>query len=620
MKYKYKDGGIVKLQNAWTTMPSVNDAILRAWANQNTKEKAEKQVASEKPKYTYVNPYDYLHGWREATEDAAKQDKYTVENLGGSKEEAEAAYNAVKENAAKQLAGTTATGLGTIALLGLSGGAAGPVAADIVNTGFGAHGLYNALSGNGIQKTVRLANQGDTWGAVKSGTGDLIDLSLGLNAAKLWGNLGKSMLAGQSLGNAYRGNVAGREMSNLVRKATTYNTPVELNNTISFIPRLRFTNTVHFDPRVKPMSRPISETEKMGIPKSERNMEDVILARIAKRAENPQMQDIYTALGRGRNILREAKHGQIKDMKFVNEFGQPIQYLDGRPEKFFLGNGVESFVYNNPSDPNTVLKLTHSLWLPNAGLHRLGFKTPEEAMQFAQKRAEFARKHPAQLPIKPVGITKFDDYYFPITMQPKAITDATQRNSAFHKMQRFVERNIDSVGDAHNDNFGFVNLSDGTMAPIGIDLAPQTKEWSNYVSELRNKGLAIFGIPTDRGRIHLSGFNRKPFNFIQTKPLRSIIRPGFNPIRTGLDVLPAQRFPGLRNFSAIGNDPVHLFGVRDRMIAKPEIMAKAMIKEGNVRKNPKIRGIGLDFLNAIQKGEADAADKAWLRLVDYNKK
>lgn len=229
MIYKLNNGGVVKLQNAWTTMPSVEDAILKAWANQSAKEKAEKQVASEKPKYTYVNPYDYLHGWREATEDAAKQDKYTVENLSGSKEEAEAAYNATKENAAKQLAGTTATGLGTVALLGLSSGAAGPVAADIVNTGFGAHGLYNALSGNGIQKTVRLANQGDIWGTVKSGAGDLLDLSMGLHAAKLWGNLGKSMLAGQSLGNAYRGNIAGRELSNGVKRLTIPVTDLQRN-------------------------------------------------------------------------------------------------------------------------------------------------------------------------------------------------------------------------------------------------------------------------------------------------------------------------------------------------------------------------------------------------------
>lgn len=232
MIYKLDNGGIVKLQNAWTTMPSVEDAILRAWANQSAKEKAKKQVASEKPKYTYVNPYDYTRGWREAIEDAAKQDAYTVKNLGGTDEQAKETYENVWTNARKQLAGTTATGLGTVALLGLSGGAAGPVVADIVNTGFGAHGLYNLASNNGIQKTIRLANQGNTWGAVKSGAVDLLDLSMGLHAAKLWGNLGKSMLAGQSLGNAYRGNIAGRELSNGVRSFNVSKNPFYSNPTV----------------------------------------------------------------------------------------------------------------------------------------------------------------------------------------------------------------------------------------------------------------------------------------------------------------------------------------------------------------------------------------------------
>jgi len=38
MKYKYKNGGIVKLQNAWTTMPKPEDAILRSWEKQRQKE------------------------------------------------------------------------------------------------------------------------------------------------------------------------------------------------------------------------------------------------------------------------------------------------------------------------------------------------------------------------------------------------------------------------------------------------------------------------------------------------------------------------------------------------------------------------------------------------------
>lgn len=763
MKYKYKDGGIVKLQNAWTTMPSAKDAILRAWANQNTKEKAEKQVASEKPKYTYVNPYDYLHGWREATEDAAKQDKYTVENLGGSKEEAEAAYNATRENAAKQLARTTATGLGTVALLGLSGGAAGPVTADIVNTGFGAHGLYNALSGNGIQKTVRLANQGDTWGAVKSGASDLLDLSLGLNAAKLWSNLGKSMLAGQSLGNAYRGNVVGRELSNGVKRLTIPVTDLQRNieagkigwapattktlwhnsndpiselkvnfpawdiaernaplghvwltgsdTTRGFIGarpyHLRGKVTLH-KPMVQvgedigngenitrnqildfaqkssadginfqgiadnalknqdvyavfkdvslpnkfvPLGRPISEAEKMGISKHARKAEaEQILKSLTTIPEDPQMKQIRDLVARSHRILDAAGSVPVKSMKFLDEYGQPVKFLDGNPEKFFIGKGLESFVYNNPFDENTVLKLTHSIFVPGMGTYRMGFKTPKEAMQFAKKRMHYANIHPAQLAIKPIGTVEFGGYHFPITIQPRAIMD--RPNTAFHDMARYVNQEMGSkVGDAHLGNFGFMKLSDENMAPIGIDLAPVDSNWQKYISDLESKKLIYPGDRwKDRFRIHLSDIPGNPKGISRpisiqphsvgasvSKPAPIIPKPigwsdglVFNwdilkqPIPSvpakAPSLLPAQRFPGLRNFSAIGNDPVHLFVVRDRMIAKPEIMAKAMIKEGNVRRNPEIRQIGLDFLNGVQRGYSDAADKAWLRIVDYNRK
>ena len=78
MKLKLKNGGTIKLQSAWTNIPSINDSILRAWENQRNieiaKEKATEPVQKEKPTHTYVNPYDYTRGWREATEDAAKQD------------------------------------------------------------------------------------------------------------------------------------------------------------------------------------------------------------------------------------------------------------------------------------------------------------------------------------------------------------------------------------------------------------------------------------------------------------------------------------------------------------------------------------------------------------------
>lgn len=37
-------------------------------------------------------------------------------------------------------------------------------------------GIVNLFTGNGVQKTYRLAKEGDTWGALKSGTGDVLNL------------------------------------------------------------------------------------------------------------------------------------------------------------------------------------------------------------------------------------------------------------------------------------------------------------------------------------------------------------------------------------------------------------------------------------------------------------
>lgn len=37
-------------------------------------------------------------------------------------------------------------------------------------------GINNAVSGNGVRKTIKLAKEGDTWGTIKSGTGDVLDI------------------------------------------------------------------------------------------------------------------------------------------------------------------------------------------------------------------------------------------------------------------------------------------------------------------------------------------------------------------------------------------------------------------------------------------------------------
>ena len=189
MKLKLKNGGTIKLQSAWTNIPSINDSILRAWENQRNieiaKEKATEQVQKEKPTHTYVNPYDYTRGWREATEDAAKQDAYMVKNLGGTDEQAKEAYDNVWTNARKQLTRTTATGLGTVGLMGISGGALGIIPAIAVNTGFAIPAARRFISDNGVKKTINLTKEGKYPEAILSGMGDILDLSLIGNVPKL---------------------------------------------------------------------------------------------------------------------------------------------------------------------------------------------------------------------------------------------------------------------------------------------------------------------------------------------------------------------------------------------------------------------------------------------------
>jgi len=117
----------------------------------------------------------------------------------------------------------------------------------------------------------------------------------------------------------------------------------------------------------------------------------------------------------------------------------------------------------------------------------------------------------------------------------------------------------------------------------------------------------------DRKKIHLSRIvGRQPIFPklpIQIKPM-PFAPQHVKPVVPAQDVLPAQRFQGLRNFSAIGNNHAYLIGLQRRMYDKPEIMAKAMIKEGNVQNNPEIRQIGLDLLEALKNGDQNAIHRA----------
>ena len=65
MKLKLKQGGIVKLQTAWTTMPNINETILRTWDKQSEAERkeAERQIKLAEQQ----RMYNQLHGLPEDT-------------------------------------------------------------------------------------------------------------------------------------------------------------------------------------------------------------------------------------------------------------------------------------------------------------------------------------------------------------------------------------------------------------------------------------------------------------------------------------------------------------------------------------------------------------------------
>ena len=666
MKYKSNNKSVPKLQTAWTIMPTFKDAFNRAFARQNAirdaEQKAKEQVASEKPKYTFVNPYDITRGWREATEDAAKQDKYTVQNLGDSEEEAQKAYNDFWKQSRRRLFTTSANVLSSA--FGLSGLPAlynafriAPISTSFA-LGMGTLGTKE-LSDVGRKIDIGLGNDG------------IVGATIGGVAGTTIGGIGGSKLVSPKIRFAEningvvddltsRGLISDTPRANWKTLSKIYSRLSSQSPTSDNIIRLSELPERHVmlnaakgpagllpaveSVKLLPARSPIPLLPIANNTGYYTSPDLIAKARIAKIAEirkrllaiplkpsyptgkpmssnltnSSAMNRIREILMRSHRVLDAAGNISVGNIKFIDENGYAINPL---------GVGAESFVYDNPNNKNTVLKLTHSIFNPGGGFYRMAFKSPEEAMQFAQRRATFADANPAQLAIKPIGTVEYKGYHFPITMQQRVHInpDSAPRNSDFYNMINFVRGNIPAVGDAHEGNFGFIDLSNGNRVPIGIDLAPKSPSWQKYLKELIDNNLIVpdplfFG---DRKKIHLSRIvGRQPIFPklpIQIKPM-PFAPQHVKPVVPAQDVLPAQRFQGLRNFSAIGNNHAYLIGLQRRMYDKPEIMAKAMIKEGNVQNNPEIRQIGLDLLEALKNGDQNAIHRAWLQIVDYNKK
>lgn len=79
------------------------------------------------------------------------------------------------QNLAKTYTLANAAGIGTAA--GANVYFSNPFIKLATDTYFAGDGIHNAISDNGVQKTFRLAKNGDYWGATKSAIGDVLDIS-----------------------------------------------------------------------------------------------------------------------------------------------------------------------------------------------------------------------------------------------------------------------------------------------------------------------------------------------------------------------------------------------------------------------------------------------------------
>ena len=113
---------------------------------------------------------------------------------------------------------------------------------------------------------------------------------------------------------------------------------IEGNNVIEFTPKQDFTSTYHLDPRVKLLSRPISESERLGIPKGERNQpiretgyfqklqEDAIKA-VESRVSEPYKFKTWT--------LEEIKNEQDPEIRSNMEYSRKKALKEANDSKTF---------------------------------------------------------------------------------------------------------------------------------------------------------------------------------------------------------------------------------------------------------------------------------------------
>lgn len=284
MIYKFNNGGIVKLQNAGSVPEYGNIEQIAKYNREHGTNfykmsqvlEHDKQQAQQKSQ-NKKSFWEILAGHPESSGEAILNKTIETANNAELPETRSKIYN---DTGKAQLATTAGSllalpMLGEFSTYGLLGGASR------LAGGFGG----SAVGSYTLGKAGELGDRtfGTTWmkpaGQIIGGfagwaPGSNIAYKSALDLASKAPNI---VRIGAT--NRFIGDVAGRELEKGVNSTSFVPTHVvseiEGNKVIPFTPiPQKFVSTVHFDPRVKPLSRPISETEKAGIPKNERPMYD----------------------------------------------------------------------------------------------------------------------------------------------------------------------------------------------------------------------------------------------------------------------------------------------------------------------------------------------------------
>lgn len=349
MIYKFNNGGIVKLQNAGSVPEYGNIEQIAKYNREHGTNfykmsqvlEHDKQQAQQKSQNKKKSFWEILAGHPESAGEAILNKTIETANNAELPETRSKIYN---DTGKAQLA-TTAGSLLTLPMLGefstygLLGGSAR------LAGGFGG----SAVGSYALGKAGELGDRtfGTTWmkpagqvigGFTGWGPGSSITYKGALNLASKAPNIARIGATDRFIGD-----VAGRELEKSVNSTSFVPTHVvseiEGNKVIPFTPiPQKFVSTVHFDPRVKLLSRPISEAERLGIPKNMRSN--------LKALEDQyywgykQWNQRYNAAIESGNLKEAQKlrdlHFKIKapNTKITGETGMPKEVYHGSQQKF----------------------------------------------------------------------------------------------------------------------------------------------------------------------------------------------------------------------------------------------------------------------------------------------